>query len=62
MAMMANKITLFCDACRPCHLILSILKPVSPNLTDLLHLQLAQETKLDDFRVHDEDNNDNNNS
>ena len=31
-----------CDACRLCHSILSILKPVLPNSTDFLHLQLNE--------------------
>ena len=41
-----------CDACRPCHSILSILKPVfSPNSTYSLCLQLAQVPRSPDLAI-----------
>ena len=41
-----------CDACRSCHLILSILKPVClPNLTDSLCLHLSQVPRSPDLAI-----------
>ena len=41
-----------CDACRQCHLILCILKPIfSSNSTDSSHIQLAQVPKSPDLAI-----------
>ena len=40
------------DVCRPCHSILSVLKPVFlPNSTDLLYLQLTQVPRSPDLAI-----------
>ena len=40
-----------CDACRPCHLILSILRPIFAESTDSFRLQLDQLPRYQDLAI-----------
>ena len=54
-----------CDICRPCHLILSTLKPVFRHIRQICYaynLLRCLDLQIWRFCVHDDDNNDNNNT